>query len=134
MTKKNKVQGKSESTNAPTAWVGDTFSGSAGGHTGHLEMRWLRSGNSLAIQTLRYMITGNGTRNKANINIIVHAHYGKEWKLDSNDRKQDGTWHTWDTNGTLDLGNATHITVKVVFIFDLGGPDDRATIIREYAV
>lgn len=98
-------------------------------------MRWLRSGNSLTIQTLRYMITGNGSRNSANINIVAKAHAAGEWKLNSpDDRKQDGIWYPWDTNGSLPLGTSTRITITVVFIFDMGGPDDRKTVSAEFNV
>lgn len=128
MNDKTSGQDKTESTNpeAPMNWVGHTFTGSITGHTGKLEMRWYRSGNTLTIQTLRYMFTGNGSRNKANINIKVKPNAAGEWKLNSpDDRKQDGNWHTWDTQGALTLGSSNKITVEVEFIFDLSGIDDR---------
>jgi len=37
-------------------WAGDTFRGSASGDTGELQMRWRRSGSTLEINVLRYMI------------------------------------------------------------------------------
>jgi hypothetical protein len=137
MTNKTTGQGQpgSPASQASVSWTGDTFSGSASGRTGHLEMDWHRSGNSLAVRTLRYMITGDGSRNKANINIVVQGHNGREWKLNSpDDRKQDGSWHAWDTYGTLDLGGSRGINVVVVFIFDLSGADDRVTIRKTYNV
>ena len=120
---------------APSNWVGHTFVGRASGHTGNVEMRWLRIGNNLTIEVPRYMFSAIANHNKANINIIVDAHAAGEWKLNSPDSmKQDGQWHVWDARGTLALGSSTRITVKVVFIFDMGGPDDRATVILEFNV
>lgn len=136
MAKKIPGQGMSKSTppEDSTNWVGDTFSGSAGGQTGNLEIRWHRSDSILLIDVLRYMITGNGTRNSANINIVVQADGSRNWKLGSNDRKQDGIWHTWSVRGQLAIGNATLITVKVEIVFDKPGIDDRTIITRKYGV
>lgn len=120
---------------SPKNWVGHTFVGSASGHTGRVEMRWLRIGNNLTIEVPRYMFSAIANHNKANINIIVDAHNAGEWELKSpDDRKQDGQWHPWGAGGTLALGSSTRITVKVVLIFDMGGPDDKATVILVFNV
>ncbi|MGY1882479.1 hypothetical protein [Pseudomonas reactans] len=115
-------------------WAGDTFRGSASGDTGELQMRWRRSGSTLEINVLRYMISGDGSHKSGNINIIVHAHYGKEWKLNKNNCIQDGAFKDWDAYGALDLGSAGRITVKVVIVFDQPGIDDRTTITKEFNV
>ncbi|MGB3124273.1 MAG: hypothetical protein WBB95_10725 [Pseudomonas sp.] len=123
------------SPQAPMNWAGHTFTASASASTGNLEMRWLRSGNTLTIETLRYKFTSVPNHNKANINIVVDAHSAGDWKLNSPDNRiQDGQWHTWGALGALALGNSTRITVKVVFIFDKGGPDDRGTATFDFSV
>ncbi|WP_339470899.1 hypothetical protein [Pseudomonas sp. EL_65y_Pfl1_R83] len=122
-------------TSAPASWVGDTFSGSASGYTGNLDMRWNRVGSSLTVQTLRYMFTANGNRHSANINFEVKAENGAKWKVDSPDnRRQDGKWHVWDTTHTMAVGGSIWIEIFVTFIFDMGGPDDRRTVSQRFDI
>lgn len=122
-------------TSAPASWVGDTFSGSAGGYSGNLEMRWNRVSSNLTVETLRYMFTANGNRHSANINVEVEAENGAKWKVDSPDnRRQDGQWHTWDTSHTIAVGAFRWIDISVTFIFDMGGPDDRRTVTKRFNI
>jgi hypothetical protein len=116
-------------------WAGHEFVKTIGHNTGRLQMRWLRSGSTLTIQALRYWFTYVNNRNKANINISVKANAAGEYKLNSPDSmQQKGVWLTWDTNGSLAVGNSTHITVAVTFIPDTGGPDDRGTDTHTFTI
>lgn len=122
-------------TESSVNWAGHEFVKTIGHNTGRLQMRWLRSGSTLTIQALRYWFTHVNNRNKANINISVKANAAGEYKLNSPDSmQQKGVWLPWDTNGSLAVGNSTHITVAVTFIPDTGGPDDRGTDTQTFTI
>ncbi|WP_017734558.1 hypothetical protein [Pseudomonas sp. CBZ-4] len=117
------------------SWAGDEFVGTVGRHTGRLQMRWLRTGNTLTIQTLAYWFTYVRDRDHANINITVKANAGGEYKLNSPDEMQQrGLWITWDTNKTLTVGNSTQFSANIEFIPDTGGIDDRVNVSKTYAI
>ncbi|QOQ77064.1 hypothetical protein IMF22_08515 [Pseudomonas poae] len=111
-----------------TEWHSYTLSRGASGLTGNLRIRWRRVANTLTVMTEEYMFTDNGSRNNANINFKAKSKSGAEWKVNSpDDRKQDGSWHVWRTEGSVALpAGAVQITFTSEFIFDMGGPDDRA--------
>ncbi|MGY2400848.1 hypothetical protein [Pseudomonas sp. SDO5271_S396] len=118
-----------ESTSVETEWHSYTLTKGISSHTGNLRIRWRRVANTLTVTTEEYMITGNGSRNSANINFKAKSSSGGEWKINSpDDRKQDGSWHGWPTQGSVALAPSSNsVTFTSEFVFDLSGPDDRAT-------
>lgn len=130
------IQTPMNDTAASTAsWQNHRLSGNAGGHTGNLDIRFMRNANELTFMTEQYMITGNGSRNSANINIQVRGNGGGQWSVNSpDDRKQDHNWHAWNVRGSIGLGSSNKLTVSVEFVFDMGGPDDRVVVTGTYDV
>ncbi len=78
------------------------------------------------------MFSGNGSRNEANINILVTP---GSLKTNSPDNmKQDGKWYGWEANGSVVLDGSSQITVQVEFVFDMSGPDDRKFVTKTFNV
>mgnify|MGYP003604986014 FL=1 len=109
-------------------WHNVTLTRGVTGYSGNLRIRFQRSGNTLTLTTEEYMISGDSSRNKANINYEVKVGNNTVWDLDSpDDRKQDGQWHTWSNYKSVAIPSGTQtITFRAEFIFDMSGPDDRA--------
>ena len=109
-------------------WQSFTLTNGAGGHTGFLEIRWKREGDWLTVRTERYRITGNGSRNKANINfsVLVTTTYQQFSWRSPDDRRQDNIWHDWknERDGLLKSG-AHLVKFTTEFVFDTSGTDPR---------
>lgn len=123
-------------SDAPHNWQSATITGQYDNrYAGHLSVRWLKLDSMLRFQTDRYMITGDINRRKANINVEVTGNVTGSYVLNSPDSmRQDGVWHDWLTEKNFSIGSSTAITVKVAFIFDMDGPDDRKTVTQTFTL
>lgn len=109
-------------------WHNVTLTRGVTGYSGNLRIRFQRLGNKLTLTTEAYMISGDSSRSKANINYEVRVGNNKVWDFDSpDDRKQDGQWHTWSNYKEVSVASGAHtVTFRAEFIFDMSGIDDRA--------
>lgn len=119
----------SEASAADADWHSYTLTNGAGGHTGYLEIRWQRVGSWLTVRTERYRITGDGSRNQANINfsvLVTTTNQQFSWRS-SDDRRQDNIWHDWKNERDVPLKSGAHL-VKFTseFVFDTSGTDPKA--------